>query len=651
MKKKDRFAGILCIGKTQSQAIEAFRSVACGQDAALYTSVSGTVFASLSNADLYDPQTGSDLLSESAELTAKAEFVSQSSAQSATARYTVCLDGCGTHIVSESKVVSSCPHCAESLSEVTEERVEAYALQAASDVEPTEGGLVIVADSVSSAMSKMRATLASGEVDGLVHSTSGSTFVAPHKVKFDPYTGMPVLSASAAEGQNFVASVSSSPASADEVEVHVYSCSANCENSITISTDEEPVFCAHCSAPLVDDEEEEESSDEGDSTFEEDMDDMEDGIDSESSDDEEDDLSEFEDDEDEDEEEFDSESGSAGGEEDEEDEEDDAFFDENDLDDEFVESESGDEDEDDEEDDDEEDDLSEFEDDEEEEDDGDLEDEDFEDDDEDVDSESITINSVSALASTTTLDPSQLSFARAQGTVQTVHMFYAGSPVASASFNSVSNAIGEEQARRVFNEDIFIRAVSAAAHESGVEAAITQYGFNPHIVEASVSKVLARRLEEQYDRKAAAIGETIQESNSKYQERFVAALSTSLLGISKRFWNDSRNPVVESLCSNLASAGIANPRPLVERAFVANATPLLGDAVRRAHILMSKSEVAQNEIAEAVAQAAGVTAQEYDTPVEPVTSEASVKSTSGASSPTMSDFDSKLARAFAPQAR
>lgn len=629
MKKKNRFAGILCIGNSQSAAIEAFRSVACGQDASMYTSESGTVYASTANADLYDPKTGSDLLSESEELTAKAEFVSNSSVASATARYTICLDGCMTHIVSESKVVDSCPQCAASLSEVTEERIEEHALQTSASSLHREGGIVLVASSISAAMTAMRDTLVSGEVAGYAHSTSSSSFVAPEKVKFDPYTGMPVTSVSSEEGSSFVASVSASSENPEDVVVHVYSCSANCENNVTISTDEEPVFCAHCSAPLVDEEAEEDETES--KTFEEAEDEMEDELSSESGEDEDEDFGEDEDD-------FD---------------EDDAMFDEDDLDDldsescDFV-AQSNADDEDDEDDFGEDEDEEDFEDDLDDLDDGDLDEDedDLDDEDEDdMDSESFSISSLSAIASKTTLDPSQLSFARAQGTLPTVHMFYNGSPIASASFNSVSNAIGEESARKVFNEEVFIRAVSAAAHEAGVEAAIAQYGFNPHVVEASISTVLARRYEEQYDRRAAEIGQTIQENNDKYKERFVAALSTSLLGISKRFWNDSRNPVVESLCSNLASAGIANPRPIVERAFVTNANPLLGDAVRRAQLLMTKSEVAQNEIAEAVAQAAGVTAQEHDAPQEP---QEPVKSVSSAA-PAASDFDAKLARAFAPR--
>lgn len=634
MKKVSSLAGIFCVGDNHAQAVENFRNAATGQNVMFYMSKSGVAFASTSGTDLYNPDGSGELLSENPELVQQIEFASESSSEDVRAQYTICLDGCGKHIVSDSaESLSHCPSCSSNLEEITDERVRDYLSTELSEQHSvSRTGLVVVGATAEEAQASFVAAM-SGEGINSVSSATGSFNSFGDEVKFDPYTGAAVVSASA------VADISSvSAVVADEqVEAHMYSCSAGCSHPVTVSSDEEPVFCAHCSAPLIDCSSSDEDEEGTDLDIDEDAEDEED-FDSESSSDEDDeeeleeddfddsdeeDLDEEEDDFDEDmedEEDFDSESGStpvkrllslSGDDEEDEDmedledeedlEEDD--FDYDDEEDEDIDSESSsDEDEDDE------DDLF-------------IEEDELEDEanDEDIDAdtlEAMSNNNVvsrifdsisSAKVQHEALDPSLVSLSRtSHGLVNSVHMFYDGAPLAVATFHSVSNAIGEANARQNFETEHFVRAVSASLRTSGVIETCSNFGFDAHKIEMPVEKLMQVEADTRVEAATATVNQTITQSNEQYKERFVAALSSAMLGLTKNFWTGKTNPVVESLCSQLRSAGIKEPRALVERAFITNSPEFLKASVSQAAVLMNMSEVAQNEIAESISNAAGL---------------------------------------------
>ena len=622
MPKITQLAGILCVGKNHNQAVENFRRTALGQNLMIYGSADGVGYASQSGADLYNPNGGEELLDEHPDLVEKAEVQSQSSAGDVKAHYTICLDSCGSHIISDSSALiqGSCPSCSADLSEITDERVTQHLAESAADEHVEHEGLVATGETAEAAQRNFAQALSNAQTFTALSGTG--SFNAATAAKFDPYTGQPVESLSAVELGDTACSLSSGD---NVVEAHIYSCSANCEQPFTVSSDEEPVFCAHCSATLVDEAIDSESGDDSDIDIldeddldldDDDLDDEDDeDFDSESGSDDDEDLDDedlddedfdeedFDEDlDDEDDEDFDSESSS--DDEDDLDLDDDEDLDEDDLDldedmdDEDFDSESGsDEDEDD------------FEDEEElEEDDLDLDDDDF-----DSESNSVvrTFDSLSTVtAQHGTLDPALISMSRATGKVNAVHMYYDGNPVARATLASVSHAVGEETALKSFETDNFIRAVSHSLKEAGVAGTCEAFGFLPYQIEMPVDKLLVAESDARISEATADVAGTIDDAVAAHNERFVAALSTSQLGITKNFWGDVRNPIVDSLVSSLAAAGIRDARPIVERAFIAHGKDFLTVALSKAQALMSKSEVAQNEIAESIDAAAGTVSAE-----------------------------------------
>lgn len=619
MPKITQLAGILCVGQNHNQAVENFRRTATGQNLMIYGSAEGVGFASQSGADLYNPNGGEELLVEHPDLVEKAEVQSQSSAGDVKAHYTICLDGCGGHVISDSAalVQGCCPSCSADLSEITDERVTQFLAESASADEQIEhAGLVATGETAEAAQRNFALALSNAHAFTALSGTG--SFNAATTVNFDPYTGQAVENCEAQEAPEAITALSSNAANG-EVEAHIYSCSANCEQPFTVSSDEEPVFCAHCSAALVDEPiasqsgdddsdidiiEEEDLEDEDDSSDDEDED-----FDSESSNDDEDDI---DDEDDLDDEDLDEDDLDDIDDEDLEDDEDLDDLEEEDEDEDFDSESSSDDDLEDEDDIDEDEDLDDEELDDEEE----LEEDDLDvDDEDDFDSESKSVSRVfnslsTAQAQHGTLDPQLVSLSRAVGKLDTVHMYYDGQPIARATFASVSGAVGEENAAKSFASDNFIRAVSHSLNSAGVTGTCEAFGFMPYQIEMPVDALLVAESDARISEATANVTGTIEEATSAYTDRFVAALSASQLGVTKNFWGDVRNPIVESLVSSLSAAGIKEPRAVVERAFIAHGKDFLTTALSKAMDLMNKSEVAQNEISESIDAAAGTVTAE-----------------------------------------
>ena len=631
MPKISRLAGILCVGQNHNQAVENFRRTATGQGTMFYASQDGVAYASQSGTDLYNPNGGTELLEEHPDLVEKAEFQSESSTGDVKAYYTICLDGCGSHVISDSaaNIQGCCPSCSADLSEITDERVSQHLSEsAAADEQVEHEGLVATGATAEEAQRNFATALSNATAFTALSGVC--SFNAANTANFDPYTGAEVISNEPQEAPESVAALSSNAVDG-EIEAHMFSCSANCEQPFTVSSDEEPVFCAHCSGVLVDavdsesgdddsdidiideddldlDEDEDDSEDDEDfdseSSADEDEIDDEDDLDDEDLEeddlDDEDDLDLEDDDEDMDDEDFDSESSSDEDDFDDEDlDEDDLDLDDEDLEeDEDFDSESSSDDEDDLDDLDDEDDLEE-------------DDLDIDDEDEDFDSESNvishTFDSLSAAqAQHGTLDPSLVSLSRATGgKVDSVYLNYDGMPIARATFASVSGAVSEEVAAKTFTTDNFIRAVSVSLNSNGVAETCSSFGFMPFTIEMPVDKLLVAQSDARINEATETVTSTISEAVEANKERMIAALSASQLGVTKNYWGDVRNPIVESLCSTLTSAGIKEPRAMIERAFIAHGKDFLSVSLAKALELMSKSEVAQNEISESIDAAAG----------------------------------------------
>ena len=663
-----------------------------------------------------------------------------------TAKLTVCLDGCGKFIVSDSDL-DMCPSCSASLDKVTDARIASHCMS--EDVPHSEGGLVSTAATKQEALANFN----SGSL--MSCSSEFSTFGARQDSNFDPYSGFHVLKRTMKSQSSAV--TKSNP--------HIFYCTAECERGVTVASDKDVVFCSHCGNSLVESGEKSEMtkigsisskivisgksvaaavdsfrktvtgerdailtqrtkfgsfsstctmkfdpfdgskvvghvkeslnssvgnreftdfeahlfhcvndecdrpysiSTSGDAAFcphcnspldectgadivglsgveeaeDEDDLDLEDGFDDEDEDldSSDEDIESLSDDEDidldaEDEEDYEDED-----EEDYEDEDEDL-----DLDDEDLESLSGEDcddedcdDEDYEEEDLEDDDLESLSAEEEESEEDTSEEEESEDEESEETSESCeSISMLQALSSVTDIDPTQISMSFAQGLEPRWHMFYQGSPICYATLTSVSSAFQDEaKARKMFSNPQFAQAVSLSCKEHGLHETIADFGFKSHSFDLQVGSILRNKYKAEADNRVNQVQKEIDSISADYKERYSAALGISLSGTTSKFWKGIKNPVAESLINSLSAAGVANPREIVEQAFIDNGQDLFATVMTKADELMSQSAQTQEELAQAI----------MDHSPRATVSESKVLAST--SSVADDDFDAKLAQYF-----
>ena len=224
-----RFSGILAIGNSKQEAGQQYLDIATGKDAVMAVSSTNEVFAIASTSALND-QKGVDLVIN--RDLRPTQFASLSGNDALTAKLTVCLDGCGKFIVSDSDL-DMCPSCSASLDKVTDARVASHCLS--DDVPHTEGGLVSTAATLKQALKDYN----SGSL--MSCSSEFSTFGARQDSNFDPYSGFHVLKRT----------MKSQSSALTNAKPHIFYCTAECERGVTVASDKDVVFCSHCGNSLV----------------------------------------------------------------------------------------------------------------------------------------------------------------------------------------------------------------------------------------------------------------------------------------------------------------------------------------------------------------------------------------------------------------
>ena len=136
--------------------------------------------------------------------------------------------------------------------------------------------------------------------------------------------------------------------------------------------------------------------------------------------------------------------------------------------------------------------------------------------------------------------------------------YYNGRPIAQAS---------ESADVDLFTKPAFGVAVIQASRNVGVRKALSAFGFKgisyTAIPEGAVKRVIRERVSQ-------ATAE-ISKRQKDFEKRFLDCLTTASQGFSRNFFVDENenpvaNPVVEALASTLATAGVHNPRTLLDRA-------------------------------------------------------------------------------------
>lgn len=611
---------VVVAGSSRQEAERLFVSVANAQGHVTLTDGRNQFVTEASAADMFNPFTGdSNLRRSNSQMTA----LSGDDNDNVTVEYTVCADGCGAHIMSESSV-QFCPSCSTELPELSDEEIASMSEDGEVEESSEEPHVVVAAESAEEARDLFQQVVTSE--DTVTYTSESGTYVSHSSVEFnhDPVTGEDGLTQSETP-QDFSVEASDS----GKVSAHLYVCANSHECGKTIiSTSSDAVTCPSCGGGLVDpadlesvsaleeledlermieaqassDEDEEEEGDDDFSDLDSDDADMSDIDELDEGDDDLDAELAALDDEDGEDEEDDSEMESESSDDEDEDYEDDDLEDEDLEDDGFdeeLESESAD--------DDLEEDL-EGDEEEEEEDSDDISGLELEED-EEMESESsvvdeLDIDLLTAIAASDTENPTlnpQLFAVANCGVIAgtpTWTAFYKGIPVATALASNATGKVAE-----MFETPRFGQAVIATANADGIEVALDDFGFKRISPELNIHHVVEAGIMQKAEARVNDIQAQASAERDQMLDRFSAAISTALMGINRGVFKGKANPVATRLMASLSAAGVANPQQLVQDAFAQ-----CGDALNKvvmdvARDLVAKQPEEQNVVSEMVMNA------------------------------------------------
>lgn len=601
--------GIVVAGASSKEAESLFNAVALGNSAVGMRSLSGNTFVThASSDDIYNPQTGeADLTAESGSFVAEASTHGEH--EVLTAHYTVCTDGCGSHIYSESEA-HFCPSCSAELPELTDDELLDLASESYDEEheEHAEVEQETVYTAVAATIEEARDDFLSIFQDGGVayRSESGSLIVSEStNVNFEPLLGIENVEL---DLDMQVEAGADAPASA-----HVYQCAGEC-GQFTVTSSDESIICAHCGGGLIEPKdldsesatieelENELFSLSGDDEEDEDEDEEDDGFGEDNLDDFGDDLDDLDEEDEEDEEDEDLESDSSDDDLDEDLDDDVDLEDDFDLDDEEddLESDSGSSKCGDDEDEDEED--ASMDDDE-----GDYQGLELEENDEDLESESNVVDEIefdllTALSAADDFDPKAFAVV-ATGKLereQTWTAFYKRTPVAIVSESAV---IKDANLHGLFNSPRFGEAVLAAIANDGVDAAMADFKFERINPEVNIDHVVEKQLIERAEARVTEAQESYVQQQEESKQRLATALATASMCINRGLFTGVKNPTMGRLITALSAAGMSNAEELVMEAFASTSDNYNEILISQAMTILGKSVDAQNELAAMAANA------------------------------------------------
>jgi hypothetical protein len=606
--------GIVVAGNSRAEAEDNYRAVATGESVKVLEDKENN-FIFLSNADstviLMNPLTGAVNLSQSSDDTvSQMEFLSSDTDKVIDTFYTVCSEGCGTHLIADDpELMKRCALCGDELKELDEETLESFAH---SDEEAEEGdftnepnAITVCGTSREEAESKFR-KLAEHEVNAAAYDCEHGLVVSPEGEEFSysPYTGE--SSTIIADEEGIQLSVEASGDDSSDYDAHWYVCAGSGCGKHIVTSSESSVFCPVCSSGIMEPEEEVLSSEDeldedvsadeivaGDSCDELDEDVSADEIVAgDSCDDcgskpcecEESDEEEEEDDDDDDDDEDD----------DDEDDDDDSEDDDNTLsissvtiEEETAEEEAQ---------------ASES---------------------EETEGEETTVNTdgnsgkesaKQEETTMTTIATDLLSLASAKGEMDhsklevayagnvngqlTWLAFYEGSPVATASAKDAGDKAD------IFSSPVYGNLVLASAKENGVTAALTELNFKAVATTVEVDTYVQDEITARVDDLVSESSDKYSQESADFSERFLAAIATAASGMNKNFFKDVTNPVKGALVNTLNSLGIQNSEKMVAKAFASKNEEYLNNLVVKANEIMEFDVSVQNQLTEAVSSAA-----------------------------------------------
>jgi hypothetical protein len=199
------------------------------------------------------------------------------------------------------------------------------------------------------------------------------------------------------------------------------------------------------------------------------------------------------------------------------------------------------------------------------------------------------------------LDPEKLDLAYC-GTIagdKRWQAFYEGVPVAYATANTAAKHAN------IFEGAAFANAVSTGARHIGVAEILDDMGFSPVVATVHLDRDIEAEANARFEVQASKLKGDFEQIRDEYVERFTAALATASQGINRGFFKNEhnvavQNPIKTALWGALSSVGIAQPEVLIDSAYKAHSDDYHKLVIAKAVEIMGKPLEVQNELAKSV---------------------------------------------------
>ena len=267
-KNGTQLRGIVVTGNSRQEVEENYRSVVTGVSVKALQSPDSS-FTILSSADadisLFNPSNGAmDLVEASDDLIGRMEFLASDSNENVTAFYSLCSDGCGSHLIADDpKLLKHCPVCASELKELSEDEINEMTSSNSNDddddcAECSEDSIISVASSYEEAKQAYEG-LVTGDVKKYAIACDENTVVSNLDTDCFAYSPFSSKASATAEENVEIDMEAVANSSEDEANAHYYVCASDKCGKHIVSSSENPIFCPVCSSGVIEPEDDPEA--------------------------------------------------------------------------------------------------------------------------------------------------------------------------------------------------------------------------------------------------------------------------------------------------------------------------------------------------------------------------------------------------------
>lgn len=171
------------------------------------------------------------------------------------------------------------------------------------------------------------------------------------------------------------------------------------------------------------------------------------------------------------------------------------------------------------------------------------------------------------------------------------YVFVNDLPVATLLFEKASASV-----QKVWGDSKF-KTILAASFQSKED--MSQFGLES--IEATVTTDQVKDAE--IEKEKAALREQAEAEKDKLADRFAQAVSIAFLGLSKRAFSKTEDPLRVAIAKELAKVGVNQPDRVVNRIYNDGMSQYLKVAIAKAKEIVAKSDDSRNELASMVEEA------------------------------------------------